>query len=137
MEVVNFQSSGSTVQGYYFPAKGKESLGTVVFLQGFPGVEGDELICAKLAERGLNVLTFNYRGVFNSEGYFSFSHAVEDIRAAVQFITELIRIKKNQSGSEKNLSGRLEFWQRPGAGWGCQECGSLESLHPLRQEFRG
>ena len=90
MESVQFQSSGSMVQGFYFPVKSADSLGTLVFLQGFPGVEGDELICALLAERGLNVLTFNYRGVFGSEGTFSFSHAVEDIGAAVQFVTKSV-----------------------------------------------
>ena len=85
---VEFVSSDSVVQGYFFPSTGDPAFATVIFLQGFPGIEGDELICERLAQESVNVLTFNYRGTFRSEGYFSFSHAVADVDAALQFLRE-------------------------------------------------
>lgn len=88
MVTVEFMNSGSRIQGYFFPASGKDAIATVLFLQGFPGVEGDELICEKLARERVNVLTFNYRGTFESEGFFSFSNAVADIEAALHFLHE-------------------------------------------------
>jgi dienelactone hydrolase len=85
---VEFVSSGSIVQGYLFRSVAHPAIATVVFLQGFPGIEGDELICGRLAREGVNVLTFNYRGTFRSEGIFSFSNAVSDAGAALQFAQE-------------------------------------------------
>jgi dienelactone hydrolase len=88
MKTVEFMSSNHRIQGYFFPAAGNEAIATVLFLQGFPGVEGDELICERLAQKRVHVLSFNYRGTFASEGYFSFSHAVADIGAALRFLQE-------------------------------------------------
>jgi uncharacterized protein len=83
---VTFPSSEDLLQGYFFPSvKGLHPV-TLIFLQGFPGSPGDELVCERLAEAGCNVLTFNYRGTFESEGTFSFCNAVDDIDAALRFV---------------------------------------------------
>jgi hypothetical protein len=37
---VEFFSLGSKVRGWFFPSPGHPILATVIFLQGFPGVEG-------------------------------------------------------------------------------------------------
>jgi dipeptidyl aminopeptidase/acylaminoacyl peptidase len=39
-----------------------------------------------LAQAGVNVLTFNYRGTFESEGFFSFSNVIADIGAAIAYL---------------------------------------------------
>jgi pimeloyl-ACP methyl ester carboxylesterase len=89
---IEFLSSESNVRGYLFPSSGDIVIATVLFLQGFPGTEGDELICRRLAKANANVLTFNYRGTFQSEGEFSFSNAVADIGAALKYL----KAPKNQ-----------------------------------------
>jgi alpha/beta superfamily hydrolase len=86
MITIKFSSLGSILQGYFFPSATNAAIATVIFLQGFPGVEGDELICEQLAQAGVNVFTFNYRGIFGSQGYFSFSNAIDDIGAALDFL---------------------------------------------------
>lgn len=83
-----FDSSGSLIKGYFFPAEENHAIASIIFLQGFPGIEGDELICERLAKANVNVLTFNYQGIFKSKGFFSFSNAISDIGAAIQFIKE-------------------------------------------------
>ena len=88
MLLVEFESSGNQLKGYFFPAGKYPALASIIFLQGFPGIEGDELICEQLAQQNINVLTFNYQGTFQSAGNFSFSNAIGDIGAAIQFITE-------------------------------------------------
>ncbi len=85
---VNFTSSESVIRGYFFPSNADGESPTAIFLQGFPGIEGDELIGEELSQAGINVLTFNYRGTFQSEGYFSFPNAVADIGAALRFLQE-------------------------------------------------
>jgi dienelactone hydrolase len=88
MEEVEFLSSGNKIKGYFFPSPGDKPIASIVFLQGFPGIDGDELICSGLAQENINVLTFNYRGTFQSEGLFSFENAMADIGAALQFLKE-------------------------------------------------
>lgn len=83
---VHFPSKNHKLQGFLFPPGKTPPLATVIFLQGFPGIEGDELICERLAQHGVTVLTFNYRGTFKSEGSFTFSNAIADIGAALQYI---------------------------------------------------
>jgi hypothetical protein len=84
MVSIEFLSSDNPVMGYFFPASRKPIIATVIFLQGFPGTEGDELICERLAQECVNVLTFNYRGTFLSKGFFSFSNAIADVGAALR-----------------------------------------------------
>ena len=88
MDAVEFLSSESLVRGYFFPGVHRNSVDTVLFLQGFPGMEGDELICEALAHEGWHVLTFNYRGTFRSQGLFSFSNAIADVDAALHFVQD-------------------------------------------------
>jgi alpha/beta superfamily hydrolase len=106
---VAFTSSGSTIRGYFFPAITKPVIATVIFLQGFPGTEGDELICARLARAGVHVLTFNYRGTFGSEGFFSFNNAVADIRAARQYLSRTQELSKYEIDRGKIVLGGWSF----------------------------
>jgi dienelactone hydrolase len=109
MVSVEFLSQGSKLRGYSFPSKGTPVLATVLFLQGFPGVEGDELICERLSEENIHVFTFNYRGTFRSEGLFSFSNALSDIQAAYQFLQESSGLKEYQVDPGQIVLGGWSF----------------------------
>jgi hypothetical protein len=109
MFFVEFPSSGNLIQGYFFPALRHPILATVIFLQGFPGVEGDELICEQLARGCFNVLTFNYRGTFRSKGFFSFSNAIGDIGAAIRFVKEPDTVDKYEIDPAKIVLGGWSF----------------------------
>jgi len=109
MVTVEFVSSDSLIKGYFFPSCGNYAIATVLFLQGFPGIEGDELICERLAQENINVLTFNYRGTFGSAGYFSFSNAVADIGAALQFLGQLQLQNTYSIESNKIVLGGWSF----------------------------
>lgn len=106
---VSFKSAESIIRGYFFPSLLDGNKATVIFLQGFPGVEGDELICEKLAQAGLNVLTFNYRGTFQSGGHFSFTNAAADIGAALRFITEPHNLTAYHINPDKIVLGGWSF----------------------------
>jgi predicted esterase len=109
---VQFSSSNSLVKGYFFPADNghADSVSiTAIFLQGFPGVEGDELLCEQLSQAGINVLTFNYRGTFQSQGYFSFPNAVADIGAALRFVQEPHNLATYHINPERIILGGWSF----------------------------
>jgi len=109
MVTVEFLSSYSRIKGYFFPSSGNDAIATVLFLQGFPGVEGDELICERLAQEKVNVLTFNYRGTFESEGYFSFSNAIADIGAALELLHEAHFLKTYSIDLNRIVLGGWSF----------------------------
>jgi fermentation-respiration switch protein FrsA (DUF1100 family) len=104
-----FTNSGSRLQGYFFPAGTTPALATVIFLQGFPGVEGDELICEKLAAKGVHVFTFNYRGTFKSGGTLSFPNVIADIGAAYQFLSENPTLEGHPVDGEGIVLGGWSF----------------------------
>jgi dienelactone hydrolase len=106
---VEFVSSDNVIQGYFFPSSTDRSITTVIFLQGFPGAEGDELICERLAQEQVNVLTFNFRGTFRSEGYFSFTNAIADIGAALYYLKESQNLKAYMVDPENIVLGGWSF----------------------------
>ena len=77
---VNAQSSPEKIQltsgGYaldaYLYHTGAELKPTVILLHGLPGNNQSPLDLAQnLNQAGMNILVFNYRGSYASEGYFS------------------------------------------------------------------
>ena len=95
--------------GIFFPSAADFVVATVFFLQGFPGIEEDELICERLAQSGVHFLTFNYRGTFSSQGRFSFSNALADIGAILGFIKESEDFRLFQIVPEKIILGGWSF----------------------------
>lgn len=73
------------MNGILYIAQGPEPHPTVVLLHGFPGNERNLDLAQAIRRAGWNVLAFHYRGAWGSEGPFSFSNALRDVSAAVQF----------------------------------------------------
>jgi dipeptidyl aminopeptidase/acylaminoacyl peptidase len=75
--------NGVLLKGKFYAADGAGLLPTVLLLQGFPGNETDVLGLGKLlSQSGINTLTFNYSGTFQSQGKSNFDNTLMDIEAA-------------------------------------------------------
>jgi pimeloyl-ACP methyl ester carboxylesterase len=86
---VSFVSEGDYVRGRFFETTDGPPVGTLVLVPGYPGNPNDVLgLGALLAERGVNVLMFNPRGLYASSGSFSFPHTLADIAAALRWLKE-------------------------------------------------
>lgn len=81
-------SSGSNIYGFAYTANGKKLHPTVIFLHGVPGNERNLDLAQNLRRGGYNVIYFNYRGSWGSEGKYSFSNSLEDTEAVINFITD-------------------------------------------------
>jgi dipeptidyl aminopeptidase/acylaminoacyl peptidase len=83
--------------GSLFAADGTGLRPTIILLHGFPGVSvvprealRNVLELAQPLQRaGFNVLTFNYRGSWGSQGSFSLTGRIEDVGAATTFVKSL------------------------------------------------
>lgn len=78
-----FLSGGQRVYGTFHPSQGGPAHSTVLLLHGFPGNEEDVLgIGRTLSRRGVQTLSFNYRGTYRSDGRFSLANSLGDVAAA-------------------------------------------------------
>ncbi len=87
-ETVSFKSTdGTLLHGWFIPAKGPKSKGTVVFSHGNAGSIGHHLgFVMWLAEADYNVLTYDYRGFGKSAGSVDRRGMVDDVKAAFAYV---------------------------------------------------
>ncbi len=84
---ITIDRDGLLMNGKYFIAEGTGTFPTVILLHGFPGNETDVLgLGSKISEAGINALTFNYSGTYQSQGLWSFENTQKDIQAAYNFL---------------------------------------------------
>ncbi|HET6872876.1 MAG TPA: alpha/beta fold hydrolase [Sporolactobacillaceae bacterium] len=88
LNLLKIPSSDAYIIGRMFISEGQGPHPTVVLLHGFPGVMMNLDIASELQFRGWNVLVINYRGSWGSQGDFSFSHALEDVKATLTYIKQ-------------------------------------------------
>jgi pimeloyl-ACP methyl ester carboxylesterase len=86
LQEVRFDSHGDRLNGIVYVANGPGPHPTVILLHGFPGNEKNLDLAQSMRAHGWNVLFFHYRGAWGSEGTYSFTHVVEDVAAAVDFL---------------------------------------------------
>lgn len=79
-------SKGSKLAGgIIYTPNGKEKHPTLILLHGFPGNQKDFDIAQVVRAHGWNVIYFNYRGSWGSEGKYSFENCVEDVKNVVAY----------------------------------------------------
>ncbi len=86
MESPDIPSHGSKMYAVLYIASGAGPHPTVVMMHGFPGNEKNLDLAYSIRRAGWNVLVPFYRGAWGSGGTFSFTHAIEDTHAAVEFL---------------------------------------------------
>jgi dipeptidyl aminopeptidase/acylaminoacyl peptidase len=92
---ITIDRNGVLLKGKFHTAEGTGFLPTVLLLQGFPGNETDVIGIGKLlSQSGINALTFNYSGTFQSQGKTRFDFTMMDIKAAYGFLHNPEHIKR-------------------------------------------
>jgi fermentation-respiration switch protein FrsA (DUF1100 family) len=86
-ESVRFTSGPHKLHGWFFPADG-EAMGTVVHCHGNAGnITGHFEYVAWMPPWGWSVLCFDYRGFGESEGRPSRTGTIEDVAAAIDYVS--------------------------------------------------
>jgi pimeloyl-ACP methyl ester carboxylesterase len=94
MEAPDVPSHGAKMYSVLYLAAGAGTHPTVVLMHGFPGNEQNMDLAYSIRRAGWNVLVPHCRGAWGSEGAYSFTHAIEDTQAAVQFLRDPENVKK-------------------------------------------
>ena len=119
-------SSGSLLQGLLYRANGKQKHPTLLLLHGYPGNERNLDLAQVVRSRGWNVIYFNYRGSWGSQGKFSFENSVQDVVNVVAFC------EKNQDKYQIDPSNIVLFGHSMG-GWVCLK--ALQKLPTVKKGF--
>ena len=87
-------SHGAKMYSVIYIASGAGPHPTVLMLHGFPGNEKNLDLANSIRRAGWNVLVPFYRGAWGSGGTFSFTHALEDAKASIDFLCDSTNAKK-------------------------------------------
>ncbi len=101
MEAPDITSHGARLNAVFYLASGAGPHPVVLLLHGFPGNEQNMDLAYAIRRAGWNVLIPHYRGSWGSAGSFSFSNAIGDTQAAVQFLRDPENAKKYRSDATK------------------------------------
>lgn len=71
--------------GMFAAGAGKKE--TVLLLHGLPGNERNLDVAHELRRNGRNVVYFNYRGAWGSQGEFLYSNCIEDVKKVIDFFS--------------------------------------------------
>lgn len=123
---LSIPSSGSSMQGFLLRANGKQKHPTLILLHGYPGNERNLDLAQVVRSRGWNVLYFDYRGSWASQGKFSFENSVDDVVNVVAFCD------KNQDKLQIDPSNIVLFGHSMG-GWVALK--ALQKLPTVRKGF--
>jgi len=78
-------SEGSQLAGLIYRANGGGKHPTLLLLHGYPGNERNLDLAQVVRALGWNVIYFDYRGSWGSQGKFSFMNCVRDVENVVKF----------------------------------------------------
>jgi pimeloyl-ACP methyl ester carboxylesterase len=79
-------TAGVKINALLYTAAGAGPHPTVLLLHGFPGNEQNLDLAQAIRRAGWNVLTMHYRGAWGSPGEYTFTHCLEDVRAALAWL---------------------------------------------------
>jgi len=136
MDSPDIMSHGCRLNAIIYLAAGAESHGTVLLLHGFPGNEQNLDLAYSIRRAGWNVLFPHYRGSWGSAGTFSFSNAIEDTQAALDFLRDPANAKKYRIDTKKivlvghSMGGFMVRLHRS------PQCGRRRHHHDLAVEHR-
>ncbi|MBA4196422.1 MAG: hypothetical protein C0459_02605 [Chitinophaga sp.] len=103
-------SNNSLLAGFILKANGIGKHPTLLLLHGYPGNERNLDVAQVVRSRGWNVIYFDYRGSWGSQGEFSFKNCVEDVVNVVAFC-------KKYSDSLKIDTNNISLFGHSMGGW--------------------
>ena len=119
-------SNNVLLAGLIYRANGTDKHPTLLLLHGYPGNERNLDIAQIVRANGWNVIYFDYRGSWGSQGKFSFKNCVEDVVNVVSFCNKY-------QDSLKIDTSNIVFFGHSMGGWICLK--SLEQLPQIKKGF--
>jgi uncharacterized protein len=86
---IDLRNNGVKLDAKFYRVNRIDKVPTIILLHGFPGNQSSPLgLADKLNAAGFNILVFNYQGSYLSEGSFSFDNSIDNVGAALNFLSD-------------------------------------------------
>lgn len=79
---------GDSIAGYGFIASGNQLKETVILIAGYPGNDTNFDIAQEIRRQGKNVIHFNHRGAWGSQGEYTYSNCLVDIENLIAYLSQ-------------------------------------------------
>ena len=79
---------GDSIAVYALIAGGKELKETVILIPGYPGNDTNFDLAQDLRASGRNVILFNHRGAWGSQGIYTYQNCLEDIEYLISYLKD-------------------------------------------------
>ena len=119
-------SDNAILAGFIYKANGARKHPTLLLLHGYPGNERNLDLAQVVRAHGWNVIYFDYRGSWGSQGQFVFKNCVKDVVNVVGFC------KKYADSLQIDTSNIVLFGHSMG-GWVCLK--ALQELPEIKKGF--
>jgi len=119
-------SEGSLLAGFIYKANGSGKHPTLLLLHGYPGNERNLDLAQVVRSHGWNVIYFDYRGSWGSQGQFAFKNCVRDVVNVVAFC-------KRYTDSLKIDTSNIVLFGHSMGGWVCLK--ALQQIPGIKKGF--
>lgn len=119
-------SDGALMAGFIYKANGPRKHPTLLLLHGYPGNERNLDLAQVVRSHGWNVIYFDYRGSWASQGQFAFKNCVKDVVNVVAFC-------KKYADSLKIDTSNIALFGHSMGGWVCLK--ALQELPGIKKGF--
>jgi dipeptidyl aminopeptidase/acylaminoacyl peptidase len=103
-----FNSNGSNIYGYFYVSAEINSP-TLIFIQAFFETGDIWNIGKTLAQNGINVFMFDFRGCFRSDGKQGLMNSQQDISTVLEFLTSKKMIRKYNIDTSNIIMGGYSY----------------------------
>ncbi len=88
VQKVDISCEGVALNAFMYEASGEDKKPTIIWMHGNPGgkEEGKSPLTLELIKNGVNVIRFNYRGLWGTEGTFTMGNNLEELEVVIEFI---------------------------------------------------
>ena len=88
VQKVAISSDGIALNAYFYQAAGDEAKPTLIWCHGNPGrpENGESPFAIELNQRGINVVRFNYRGLWGTDGVYTPGNCAKDLQNVLAFV---------------------------------------------------
>ena len=81
-----------TIAGYALIASEETPKETIILVPGYPGNDNNFDIAQEIRKSGKNVILFNHRGAWGSQGLYSYTNCLEDIQEIINNANQGLKI---------------------------------------------
>lgn len=108
---INLVSNKIKLNAFFYEGAGNGNKPTLIWLHGIPGgrEEGKAEMSKNLCKEGINVLRFNYQGIWGTKGEFKMSNSLIDLTATINFLYQKENISKFKIDTDRIVFAGYSF----------------------------